>query len=90
MNKYGNIKCAGCGSENIKMNAGYDGFDELSAELARKQLTQSRLGEKMNLDDSTMSLKMTGKREITLGEAKKMKSILSVEMPLDELFATAN
>lgn len=65
-------------------------YPNLSAELARKQLTQSRLGEKMNLDDSTMSLKMTGKREITLGEAKKMKSILSVEMPLDELFATAN
>lgn len=46
-------------------------YPNLSAELARKQLTQSRLGEKMNLDDSTMSLKMTGKREITLGEAKK-------------------
>ncbi len=64
-------------------------YPNLSAELARKQLTQSRLGEKMNLDDSTMSLKMTGKREITLGEAKKMKSILSVEITLrsaDDVF----
>ncbi len=31
MNKYGCIKCAGCGSENIKMSVGYDGLDELSA-----------------------------------------------------------
>ena len=65
-------------------------FPNLSAELARKQLTQSRLGEKMNLDDSTMSLKMTGKREITLGEAKKMKSILSVEVPVPEVSGNKN
>lgn len=32
MNKYGNIKCAGCGSEDIKMSADYDGLDELSVE----------------------------------------------------------
>lgn len=32
MNKYGNIKCAACGSEDMKMNAGYDGLDELSTE----------------------------------------------------------
>ncbi len=65
-------------------------YPNLSAELARKRLTQECLGERMNLDKSTMSMKMTGKREITLGEAKKMKSILGVEMPLDELFAVAN
>lgn len=32
MNKYGNIKCAGCGSEDIKMKVGYDGLDNHSVE----------------------------------------------------------
>lgn len=32
MTKYGNIRCVGCGSDKLKMNAGYDGLDELSAE----------------------------------------------------------
>ena len=26
-NKHGNLKCAGCGSFNIKMNVGFDGMD---------------------------------------------------------------
>lgn len=30
MNKYGNIKCAGCGSEDIKMVVGGDGLDNHS------------------------------------------------------------
>lgn len=39
---------------------------------------------------TAMSMKMTGKREITLREAKKIKLVLEVEMPIDELFAVAN
>ena len=57
---------------------------------AAKKISEMQLGLEMELDKSTMSMKMTGKREITLGEARKMKSILGVEMPLDELFAVAN
>lgn len=31
MNKYGSIRCAGCGSEKLTMQASYDGLDECSA-----------------------------------------------------------
>ena len=27
MNKHGNLKCAGCGSENLKLSVFYDGMD---------------------------------------------------------------
>ena len=30
-NKYGNLKCEGCGSYNLKLNVSYDGLDEKSA-----------------------------------------------------------
>ncbi len=30
MNKYGNIRCAGCGSDKLTMEARYDGLDERS------------------------------------------------------------
>ncbi len=30
-NKYGNLKCEGCGSYNLKLNVSYDGLDEESA-----------------------------------------------------------
>ncbi len=30
MNKYGNLRCAGCGSEKLTMETRYDGLDERS------------------------------------------------------------
>ncbi len=62
-------------------------YPNLSAELARRQMTQRLLGDGINIDESTVSLKLTGKRDITLGEAKRIKEFLNVKMPLDELFA---
>ncbi len=64
-------------------------YPNLSAELARRQITQKLLGTGLNIDESTVSLKLTGKRDITLSEAKQIKNFLNVKMPLDELFAIA-
>ncbi len=63
-------------------------YPNLSAELARRQMTLEKLAELMNLSASCMSLKLTGKRKISLAEARKIKAILGVDVPLDELFDT--
>ena len=64
-------------------------YPNLGAELARRQMTQEKLAEMLSVDSSTISLKLTGKRGLTLNEARDIKNILGVNMPLDELFDTA-
>ncbi|MCH5207581.1 MAG: helix-turn-helix transcriptional regulator [Oscillospiraceae bacterium] len=63
-------------------------YPNLGAELARRQMTQEKLAELLHIDSSTISLKLTGKRGITLNEAREIKIALGVNMSLDELFDT--
>lgn len=62
-------------------------FRNLEAELARCNLTKRELASKLGCTPSTLSLKLNGKAPLSLKEAAKIKSIIGVDMPLEELFA---
>lgn len=62
-------------------------FNNLDAEMRRKRITQEELAIRMGINPSTLSQKMTGKREFSLTEAKKIKHILEVNIPIEELFS---
>lgn len=61
-------------------------FRNVEAELKRKGMTQMDLAKALKLSPSTISLKLNGKAIITLSEAKKVKEMLKVDMPIEELF----
>jgi len=61
-------------------------YRNLDAELKRKDITRGELARKMKLTPSTMSLKLNGKSEISLKEAMQIKSIIGVDIPIEELF----
>lgn len=62
-------------------------YRNLEAEMVRKGFTQSRLAELLNLNSSTISLKMNGKRDFSLNEAMRIKELLRVDIPIEELFS---
>lgn len=61
-------------------------FKNVDAELKRNGMTRGDLANALRLAPSTMSLKLNGKSIITLEEAKKIKEILGVDIPLEVLF----
>ncbi|WP_238905664.1 helix-turn-helix transcriptional regulator [Clostridium sp. YIM B02506] len=61
-------------------------FSNLEAELRRKNIKRKDLAKKLNLTIGTISLKLNGKSPITLSEAKEIKSVLKVDIPLEILF----
>ncbi len=63
-------------------------YRNLEAEMKRKGITQKELAGFLKKDESTISLKMSGKRGFTLGEAKEIKKILGVDIPIEVLFET--
>lgn len=61
-------------------------YKNVDMELERKGMTRGDLANALKLTPSTMSLKLNGKTTITLKEAKKIKEILEVDIPLEVLF----
>ena len=64
-------------------------YRNLKAELARKDVTYDDLAEIIGKTVTTVSLKLTGKQELTLREAKAIKTFLGVDIPLEVLFEEA-
>lgn len=64
-------------------------YPNLRAEIARRGLKLTDLSEMMDLTVATVSQKLNGKFPITLAEAKKLKTILDVDLPLETLFQEA-
>lgn len=62
-------------------------YKNLEAELARKGITKGDLAKALQIRPTTLSNKLSGKSIITLKEALTIKSVLGVEMSLEELFA---
>ena len=62
-------------------------YSNVEAELRRKGITRAILAERLGLTPSTVSTKMNRKTEFTLAEAKEIKHMLRVDIPIDELFA---
>ena len=65
-------------------------YPNLEAELKRKKIRRIDLANELGLALSTVSEKLTGKSEISLSLAKKIKRILNVSMPLEVLFEEEN
>ena len=61
-------------------------FRNVDAELKRKGMTRADLAAALGIRPSTLSFKMNGKSAVTLPEAVKIKEILAVNIPLEELF----
>jgi len=61
-------------------------FLNLEAEMARTRLNRTRLSKEMGITLGTLSLKLSGKSDLTLKEAMKIKKLLGVPMPIEELF----
>ena len=62
-------------------------FPNVRAEMARRYLTVEDLSNLSGIKYSTLSQKLSGSRPLTLDEAVRIKTALSVEIPLEELFA---
>ena len=63
-------------------------YPNLEAELKRKNIRRIYLAKALGLALSTISDKLTGKSDISLSLAKKIKDFLGVDTPLEVLFAT--
>ena len=63
-------------------------YRNLEAELKRKQIRRIDLANELGLALSTVSEKMQGKSEFSLGTAMAIKRMLGVDMPIEVLFAT--
>lgn len=61
-------------------------YPNLRAERSRKGITIKNIADKLGLTSGTVSLKLNGKYPITLDEAKQIKEILNVDIPLEVLF----
>lgn len=64
-------------------------YKNLEAELARANMTKKKLAEEMKRTPTTMSLKLSGRANLTLKECMEIKEILQTTIPLEELFATS-
>lgn len=64
-------------------------YRNLEAELKRKQIRRIDLASRLGLALSTVSEKMQGKSEFSLGTAVAIKRMLGVDMPIEVLFATS-
>ncbi len=62
-------------------------FPVLQAELDKQQITRTDLAQRLSYNFKGVSAWFNGKREISLSMALKIKEVLGVDMPLEELFA---
>lgn len=61
-------------------------YKNVKAEFARKGLTLELVAKELGITISTLSQKMNGKYPFTLNEAKAIKNVLEVDIPLEILF----
>lgn len=66
-------------------------FPNLKAEMARENITVRKLHEMLNengvkISLSQLSVKLSGKYDLTLPEAEAIRTVLNVNIPLNVLF----
>lgn len=61
-------------------------YPNLRAEMKRKGITLAWLADQLGITIGTLSQKLTGKSPFTLNEAKKIKEILELDIPIEILF----
>ncbi len=65
-------------------------YPNLNAEMARKNVTQIDISEKLNISYSTVSDKINGKKDFKLKECKDIISKLLPGNTIDYLFQTTS
>ena len=73
-----------------KFEKGERMYPNVEAELARARMTKRMLSEQMGITQGTLSLKLSGKSDLTFPEALKIKRLLRVDIPIEELFKEEN
>lgn len=61
-------------------------YPNLKAEMARLKITQKELAEFLDIDETTLSAKLSGKSDFTFGQCLAIKRFLNVDIPLETLF----
>lgn len=61
-------------------------YPNLKAELVRRHISVPALAESLGISHGTMYLKLSGKAELTLRQAKQIKDLLGIDLPLEVLF----
>lgn len=61
-------------------------FKNLLAELARAGLSQKQLATGTSISPETLSKKIRGKSEFTLGECKRIRDYINPDLKLEYLF----
>ncbi len=61
-------------------------YENLKAEMVRKNMTMSQLGEQCGMTLQKMSSRLNGKTPFIFDETLKIRDVLKVEMPLETLF----
>lgn len=62
-------------------------FHNLEIEMARARKTQSELAEILGITETTLSMKLNGKSNLSLNECIAIKQVLCPEETVDYLFA---
>lgn len=63
-------------------------YPNLEAELKRKNIKRADIANHLGISISTVSEKMQGNSDFSFGAAVKIKQLLGVSIPLEELFIT--
>lgn len=61
-------------------------YPNLRAEMARHNMTMTNISKEMGIAKSSLSERLNGKRQITVNEAIKIKSVIGTDLSLEELF----
>lgn len=61
-------------------------YENLKAEMVRRNLTMSQLGEQCGMTLQKLSSRVNGKTPFIFDETLKIRDVLKVEMPLETLF----
>lgn len=61
-------------------------YPNVRAEMGRKNMTALDLSAKTGIRYQTLTLKLNSKSDITIDEARRIKSALETDIPLEELF----
>jgi len=61
-------------------------YSTLKAEIARSGRTQKELAELADMTETSLSLKINGKRDFRYKEMRKIRGAVAPNMTIDELF----
>lgn len=63
-------------------------YPNFKAEMVRRRMNMQELADKLGLSTSALYARVRGEKDLTIKEALKIKEVLGVDMPVEELFAT--